>query len=216
MTIRRSILLAALAAVPAVIPCVTSAQSVSLSAARANADHGLLGEPLVGAAARVGFRFGNTDLLGHVGVERLTGTAMRTGNMCFVFVDPENPCPDEQVRDRARLLGVSAGFGMHLVSRETFALEMVGSFHLASISVVMRGMTSGRQISPDQMTGGADVGLDATWSPWESTPIALEAAFTVGLLHGGAMPAYDDYRPFTGQFTLTRLRLGAVWRPILP
>src|SRR5688572_12596605 len=105
-----------LAALPIALalPSRAGAQLVSFSAASADVKHELLGEPLIGAAGRVSVplqpRFWAT-----VGAEYVTGRARRLGTLCAGLADPAQ-CPDEPLRDDARLTTVSGAVDVGVLS----------------------------------------------------------------------------------------------------
>lgn len=188
------------------------AQDLSLSAVAVNADHELLGARLVGGAARFVFPVGNRVRL-FVGGERASGRSFRTGIPCGGFYDPHSGCVTESLRDDGTLSTGEGGVDVRLLAADGFVLRASGDIRLGLVSATTTGLTSGRTLSATKAVRGADVGVDAFWSPWPERPLSIDA----GVRYGGLTPLVneqilDGYTPFDSAFRTTRVSIGLSWR----
>jgi len=205
---------------PLIVVCIAlfvssidvSAQSLSVSAVAMSADHELLGDPLIGAS--VGIRFathsGSKSL--RLDVERLTGNAERFGVPCGGFIAPDT-CPQESVRDDARLSSATAGMGFRLFARRHAAVAVTADLGVARIVVKTRGLSTGKTLNADKNMWSGLIGAEGTWTPLMRVPLVLH--FGAGV--GGLMPlrpeqVADGYTPFNRTIALSRARLGIAFQ----
>jgi hypothetical protein len=205
--------LTALAAALLAAPRLVVAQGGGLSAVVAGADHALLGDPLVGAAAEVRIPLAGGRASARLGAEHVSGDSRRTGSPCAGLVQP-GTCEPEPLRDEARLTTVSGGLGLRLLGWRSLFVEATGDLRLGHVEADTRGLTSGGRLTASKTMWGGELGLEGAWSPSRRLPLALE----VGVSTGGLTPlasemVADGYTPFESSFGVRRLRVGLAWRP---
>lgn len=202
---------ALIAVAAAVFPAAAGAQDISIGAIAISANHELLGQPLVGGGVRYGVSWGDSPFSARVGVDRVTGSARRTGAPCGGFIQP-GTCPDEPLRDDARLSAVTGGFAVRLLNRQRVTVSLIGDVDFASVRVDTRGLTSGDSISATQILWGPSAGVELAWLPWTSLPLALDASISAGAFMPVAPDqALDGYVPFHRGFGAMRFRLNVRW-----
>jgi hypothetical protein len=205
--------LAALAFGVVIAARVGSAQSVSASAVMMDARHELLDGDLVGGAIDVRLPIGRRSAMARLGVTRLVGENRRTGAPCGGFILDPLACPPEPLRDDAQFTTMSAGLSDRLLAWPRLRIDLAADLRGALVDVTTHAQTSGRRLSADRWLWGADIALDAAWTPWARLPLAFE----VGAAAGGVKPfitdgSLDNYAPFRDAFGTTSLRVGLSWR----
>jgi hypothetical protein len=191
-----------------------SAQSVGVSLITASANHDLLGERLSGGAIRIGYALPRTPLSLRLSAEKLSGDASRFGVPCAGLIPPAG-CDPEPLRDDASLTIATGGVGLHMLSWRRLLVEATGDFGAGRIRVDTRGLTSGKMLRATKTVWSNAVGLEASWLPWASVPIALEAGASAGRLSPTSQELTPDgYTPFETSFSISRLHIGAAWRRV--
>ena len=188
-------------------------RSVTASAVFMDARHELLDGDLIGGAIDVRLPIGGRSAMARLGATRAVGDGRRTDVTCVGLILDPGACPPEPVRDEAQFTAVSAGLSDRLLGWRRVSVDLAADFRVALVDVTTRGQTSGRQLSADRWLWGADIALDAAWSPWSHLPIA----FQVGAAGGGVKPvirdgSVDNYAPFRDAFGTTSVRVGMRWR----
>ena len=192
---------------------VGHAQSVTASAVMMDARHELLDGALIGAAIDVRLPIGRRSAMARLGVTRLAGEGRRTGAACGGFILDPSACPPEPLRDDAQFTTMSAGLSDRLLAWRRLRVDLAADLRGALVGVTTHGLNSGRRLSADRWLWGADIALDAAWSPWAHLPLAFE----VGAAAGGVKPfirdgGVDNYAPFREDFGTTSVRIGVSWR----
>ena len=207
---RRLIVTAVLAAMPG----VGAAQRIEGSMVSIAADHELLGDNLAGVGARVRLPWTADRSALYLGFERVTGTSRRVGATCAGFVPPNDPClQPEPLLDDARLWTASAALSLRALTRSRVVVDVAPALRLGHVRANTRGETSGGDLSASQTLIGVDIGVDATWAPFQRIPVAVSAGVGVGaMVKALPVSVEDGYDPFGG-FRLARFRVGASWWP---
>lgn len=197
----------------AAMPGVATAQRIEVGVVAVAADHDLLGEHLVGGAARVRLPWAAV----YLGFEHLTGSSRRVGTTCSGLIQPGDPClQPEPLRDDARLSTASAALALRPLAWSRVVIDVAPALRLGYVRATTRGETSGETLSAAKALIGVDIGVDATWAPLQRIPVALSAGIGIGALaRASPVTVVDGYEPF-GAFSFTRFRVGASWWPRNP
>jgi hypothetical protein len=187
-----------------------SAQSVTVSATSAAAQHPLLGESLVGASIAVRTREAPTTFQFEVSHAR--ARSGRIGAPCAGLIRPGS-CPPEPLRDDARFLSASGGGALRVLRAERVSVALTGDLSLASMRADTRGETSGGRLFASKTLWGATLGARAAWTPMRRVPLDLELGVGIGTLSPiREDDVVDGYTPFESQFEVRRAQFGITWR----
>lgn len=177
-----------------------------------SAHHELLGNRLTGGSATMNFPQGGGQLVLRLGLERSSGEADRTGTTCAGLVQP-GPCSSERVRDDAHLSSAIGGAAVRLVAMPHVSVAVEGDFAVASLRTDTRGLTSGNSLAASKMMWGPRAGLNLSWRPMSTVPVAIGIGATVGVLTPVVRDQVrDGYAPFERSFSVRTARLGLVWQ----
>jgi hypothetical protein len=187
------------------------AQSVTISATSAAAQHPLLGESLDGAS--IALRTREAPITYQADVSRMRARSGRIGSPCAGLIRP-GTCPPEPLRDDARLFGASGGAAFRVLRAQRVTLAVTADLTLASIRADTRGLTSGDGLSASKTLWGAALGARASWRPVRRVPLALELGAAIGTLSPVSEDrVVDGYTPFESPFEVRRVQLGVTWSP---
>jgi hypothetical protein len=194
------------------VPAIVDAQRWGVSAVAIVTSHELLDGVLVGPALRGRFPLGG-EVVGRISFERTAGSSNRLGIPCSGIIPPDG-CEAEPLRDDGRLTSFTLGIAFPFLTRHSVVLESALSLRAA------RGLTrtftrnEAQALSDGQFLLGGDFAIDATWSPWQRVPVALEFSVGVGAAAGvSSDDEVDGYQPLQQGFGVARITLGMIWRP---
>lgn len=211
MRIHRPSRLALLAAL-SFAPAAAQAQAATVSALRLDAHHELLGDALMGAGALLTWPRAKSGVAFQFGVERLGANTARFGIPCAGLIQP-GTCPQEALRDRARLTGARGGAVYRAVGSARAGIDVSADLALAHVRVETRGLASGSKLSATKLMWGPRLGATGSWEPISRVPVALEIGASVGgltpLVHQHIV---DGYAPFENDIGLRVVHVGLSWR----
>jgi len=194
------------------IPAIGTAQGVDVGVLALAARHQLLGNRLTGGSATMNFPQGAGQLVFRLGLERATGAADRLGTTCTGLIQA-GTCSPERVRDDARLTSAIGGAAVRLVVVPHLSVAFEGDIAVASVHADTRGLTSGTTVAASKVLWGPRLGLNMSWRPMTTVPVAIGIGVTDGVLAPVAhqRSAYG-YAPFERGFGVRTARVGLVWQ----
>ena len=113
--------------------------------------------------------------------------------------------------------GAFVAFGLRVFAWRGILVQLAGDFGTGKVVVHTRGLTSGGRLAASKLIWGSAAGLEAAWSPWAGTPLALEVGASTGRLSPRTKELVaDGYTPFESSFSISRLRAGVALRGSRP
>jgi hypothetical protein len=192
-------------------PILARAQGADVSLFALSA-HQLLGSPLTGGSATLNFPQGNGQLVYRLGVEQASGQAERVGVPCAGTIQP-GICSPERLHDDARLTSLVGGASVRMLATPRVTVSVEGDAAVASVHVDSRGLTSGYSIAASKTVWGPRLGVNLSWRPMATVPVAIGVGATAGTFAPIAHnQSPDTYAPFEGRFGVRTVHLGLVWQ----
>jgi hypothetical protein len=193
-------------------PAAVAAQSVMAGAEVVDADHYLVGEPLVGVGVRLTtpLRLAGAPVFLRVGTA--SSRSERYGSPCGGFVPP-GVCSPQPVEDHTRMTSGGVGLSAALMSRGQFDVGLDMEANVARWKATSRGRTSGETGDAAEIHLGAAIGLHTSFRPARRLPLAFEIG--AGAAASNKPPGYevvDGYTPFAELITQIRYHVGVAWR----
>lgn len=194
-----------------VLPGLADAQGADVSLFALSAQR-LLGNPLTGGSAMLNFPQGNGQLVYRLGIEQASGQAERIGEPCAGLVIP-GICSPERVHDDARVTSALGGATVRMLATPRVSVSVEGDLSVASVHADSRGLTSGYTVAATKTVWGPRFGVNLSWRPIATVPVAIGVGATAGTLAPIARDrSADTYAPFEKSFGVRTVHLGLVWQ----
>ncbi|MES2525329.1 MAG: hypothetical protein V4617_21740 [Gemmatimonadota bacterium] len=194
------------------VPAETlSAQSVTLSATGAHADHALL-DDMRGFRFVVEPPFGKRSLALRLGVSRLTSSRRGPAFTCSGLSAPGQQCAAEPARTTGALTWVLLGISGRVFERPGLELRVAADALAGNTRSRTAGQTSGRVLNGSEIVLGGAADATVRWYPGNGRlGVALGAGYTATGIAGGEQ-CVDCYIAFDRGPGVGMVSLGVTYR----
>ncbi|MFN8572176.1 MAG: hypothetical protein U0132_08970 [Gemmatimonadaceae bacterium] len=191
-----------------------AAQQVNAGLVAVSSDHELLGDPLLGGQLGVRWQVGGSRFVIRAMAAASRQTSNRIGIPCAGLIPPGDDCAEQPLRDEATFREAAVGGVIRVLGSARAELGLTADLTVGRITADSRASLDGRVLSADRTLWGTTFGAEATWFPWPSSPVGLEAQLSLGRMRPRQIEQIaDGYTPFESGLRLTRVVFGIGWRP---